>query len=918
MMWHGNASLWKKAAPVASALEYVILGHNDEGGKTGRKLLLFNGALPSLDPRFYAQLIDLEPMPDADGKAGAALVLVDHDGGRMLLAAIQPAVDGSSAYTEHYVFMPADTLAESALQFEQWLAVLPQSSADIDRTLPLLQPPATITVDSETRAENLGRILDELPEDRFDHVLTLLGALVHERGLVIARYPPDFQQRLALIAGLQALMPGRLAARLSFASHAPAKSQHGPRLSFADEVKGAAGWVYDWSSPSVSADVMVHPYIEVLRELWRGDVIELATAIQSLAPLAGSGVESGDLGRELSQIAERYWIDYQVQAPADVVTTEAIVRILDGAAPPSDEMRRQYIRKLLHNALSERDAAAGKRVAEELEKDASLESDLSETFDIMLEDQPDAVYVFIRNRLMNLGVDEAWIPRLQAAARSSLEVAIEEGDVGTLAGWLELIAHEPQTYQLHDILQEAILQARQRAYTDGELGIHLILIAVRRVPEIVNALYQDERLISALESKVRKALQGASAASIEQLIDEKPEYFLLALYHGIQVSDDVLATLPTVKRLWSLYESDERVNLPAVFRPPAAARLLATEASHQMTDEALDFLFESIVACDDRKLIVDTAHHFADRELLFPRLSQALESDVMSLDKVLSVMSVVGGIKSAPPNEVIDAYFSLLDYFQWEPQTQRLMEALSRLMAKHQEARVSYRHLWRLFEACRELETEGATRVSMTHLLLQYGEEEDLSIVVDGLGRIWRQIGLSKALQGALNTWWRHYTHGLSLSQLQRLERELEPQRQLEPQKHILYSVLAMRRWLHSQDPIELAESINTTYTILEHITEAFDAEHIHEIDSHTIRRELDEVGRGLSSEQRHILANNLRNLAHRITKMADRRSKPSLIRSDDSIERQLQHGEANPQGSIDMMKWIAGYLDGAHPHSED
>ena len=903
---------------MASALEYVILGHNLEGGKTGRKLLMFNGTLPSLDPRFYAQLVDLAPMQDADGKAGAALVLVDYDGARMLLAAIQPAADGPMAYTEHYVFMPAGALAESALALERWLGALPRYSADIDSTLPLLQPPAKTTIDGETRAENLGRILDELPDDRLDHVLTLLGAFVHERGLVIVDYPPDFHKRLALIAGLQALLPGRLAAHLSFASQAPAKCQQRPRLSFADEVGSASGWVYDWSAPSVIPDVMDHPYLDVLRALWRGDILDLASEIQNLAGPANSGVASGDLGRELDQIAERYWLDQQVGTPSDEVTTEAIIRILDGAAPPSDETRRQSIRKLLHNALSERDAAAGKRVAEELEKDASLESDLSEIFDAMLEDQPDAVYVFIRNRLMNLGVDDAWIPRLQAAARNSLEVAIEEGDVGTLAGWLELIAHEPQTYKLHDTLQEAILQARQRAYADGELGIHLILIAVRRVPEIVNALYQDEQLINALESKVRKALQQASAASLEQLIDEKSEYFLLALYHGIQVSDEILVTLPTVKRLWSLYESDERVNLPAVFRPPAAARLLATEASHQMTDEALDFLFDSIVAGDDRKLIVDTAHHFADRDLLFPRLSQALENDDIPLDKVQSVMTAVGGIKSAPPHEVIDAYFTLLDYYQWEPQTQRLIEALSRLMAKHQEARVSYRRLWRLFDACQHLETEGATRVSMTHLLLQYGEEEELSVVVEGLGRIWRQIGWSKALQGALNAWWRHYTHNLSLTQLQRLERELEPQRQLEPQKHILYSVLAMRRWLHSQDPVELAESINTTYTILEHITEAFDAEHIHEIDSHTIRRELDEVGRGLSSERRHILANNLRNLAHRITKMAERRSKPSLIRSDDSIERQLQQGEANPQGSIDMMKWIAGYLDGAHAESEE
>ncbi len=904
---------------MASALEYVILGHDHgEDGKKRRKLLMFNGALPSLDPQFYAQLVDLEPMPNPDGGAGAALVLIDYDGERMLLAATQPSADNPTAYTAHYVFIPADALAESALQLERWLAFLPDVSQDVNSALPLLQPPDFTSLESETRAENLQRILDDLPDDSFDHLLTLLGALIHERRLVIAQYPPDFQQRLALIAGIQALIPGPLAARMTFASHAPSRIQHRPQLTFADERNGASAWIYDWSKPQLIAAGMNHPYIDVLRAMWRGSVAALAAEIQSLTQLTDSSGEAGELGRNLERISERYWIDHHVQALADDVATESIIRILDGATPPSDEIRFQYIQKLLHNALSERDAAAGMRVAEELENDASLEGALSEIFDEMLEDQPDAVYVFIRNRLTRLGVDETWIPRLQTAARLSLEVAIEEGDVGTLAGWLELIAHEPQTYQLHDILRQAILLAKQRAYADGELGIHLILIAVRRVPEIVDALYEDEKLINALESNVRIALQNPSAESLEQLIDEKAEYFLLALYHGIEVSDEILVTLPSVRRLWSLYESDQRINLPAVYRPPALTRLLTTEASQQMTEAAVDFLFDHIIACDDRKLIVDAAHHFADRDMLFPRLSGALEDDALPLDKVLSIMNAVSGIKSAPPHELIDTYFTLLDYYQWEPQTQRLIEALSRVMAKHHEIQVSYRHLWRLFDACHELEIEGATRASMTHLLLQYGEEEDLPVVVDGVARIWRQIGWSKALQEALNSWWRNYTHSLSLTQLQRLERELEPQRHLEPQKHILYSVLAMRRWLHNQDPVALAESINRTYTILEHITEAFDAEHIHEIDSHTIRRELDEVGGGLSSEQRHILANNLRNLAHRITQMAQKRSKPSLIRSDDSIERQLQQGEANPQGSIDMMKWIAGYLDGAHPSSEE
>ncbi len=904
---------------MASALDYVILGHkHDESGNIGRKLLLFNGALPSHDSKFYTQLVDLEPMTDADGEAGAALVLVNYDQERMLLASIQPAADKPSAFTEHYVFIPADALPESALQLEQWLAFLPEVSADIDRTLPLLQPPSFVSIDIEARATQLQRLLDEGPADSFDHILTLLGALIHERRLVITGYPPDFKQRLGLISSIQALIPGWPATHLTFASQAPARSLHPPELSFADASDDDSAWVYDWSAPSVIAEVMDHPFIEVLRSVWRGDVLDLAAELQSLARLVVSSVATGALGRDLERIAERFWIDHHVKAPKDDVSTDAIIGVLDGATPPREEIRRLYLKKLLHNALGERDAAAGKRVALELERDASLESAFSEIFDEMLEDQPDSVYVFIRNRLMNLGIDDAWIPRLQAAARNSLEVAIEEGDIGTLAGWLELIAHEPTSYQLSDILREAILRARQRAYADGELGIQLILIAIRRAPEIVDALYQDEQLIKALDANVRAALQNPSAEAIEKLIGEKTEYFLLALFHGLQVSDDCLVTLPTMKTLWDLYESGQRVNLPAVNRPPAVTRLLATEASHQMTDAAVDFLFDRIIAGDDRKLTVDTAHHFADRDLLFPRLSQALESDAVPLDKVLSIMNAIGGIKNAPAQEVIDSYFTLLDYYQWEPQTQRLMEALARVLAKHHEAQVSYRHLWRLFDTCHELEIDGATRVSMKQLLLQYGAEEDPSAVVEGVARIWRQIGMSKALQETVNDWWRNYTHGLSLMQLQGLERELEPQRHLEPQKHILYSVLAMRRWLHSQDPVELADSINTTYTILEHITEAFDAAHIHEIDSRTIRRELDEVGSGLSSEQRHILANNLRNLAHRITQMAEKRSKPSLIRSDDSIERQLQHGEANPHGSIDMMKWIAGYLDGAHPPSDD
>ena len=152
-----------------------------------------------------------------------------------------------------------------------------------------------------------------------------------------------------------------------------------------------------------------------------------------------------------------------------------------------------------------------------------------------------------------------------------------------------------------------------------------------------------------------------------------------------------------------------------------------------MSDDALEILFNRIINCDDRQLIADAIQHFAERELLFPRLTNALESDRLPLDKVLSIMNIVSGIKSAAARDVIDTYFDLLDYYQWIPPTQRMMESLARMMAKHHEVQVSYRNLWKLFDSCHELQIEGAARVSISQLVLQYAEEEDLTVVVDGI-----------------------------------------------------------------------------------------------------------------------------------------------------------------------------------------
>ena len=899
-------------------LDYVILGHDqDDQGQERRKLLLFNGALPSLDPQFFTRLIEIEPLIDAAGAGQTGLALIEYDGPQMMLAVNQPALDRPGTFTDHYIFIQAELLAESADQFESWLAYLPRATGDLDLTLPLLREPLFTAIDEATRAANLDRLLGHIPDGDFEVSLSLLGALIDERQLIISGCPADLGQRLAIIAGIQALLPSRLAGHITFASNGPCRGARLPQLAFAEDNSDCDTWSVDWRDPQVVGEAPAHPYLDVLRLLWAGEPAALAADIQRMTLPDFAPGRPFDLAADLRQLAERFWVDHRVRV-GDEVDTQVMISILEGAESPSKNLRRIYVEKLLRNALDNRDSTAGRWVAEEMERDEELDAALAGLIEEMLEDQPDAVYVFIRNRLINLGVEERWLPRLHAAAGSSLDVAIEEGDVGTLAGWLELIAHEPQTYQLHDILKQGIRSAAKRAYSDGDLGIQLILIAARRVPEIVDALYGDEGLIGALPIKVRAALRGASPSTIDSLIDDKPEHFLLALYHGVSESDDLLVSLEGARRLVNLAEAEPRANLPAVYRAPALIRLLATKASHQLSEAAVDVLLRYILHTDDRQFIAKAMQHLVDSDLLFPRLESALEQDDLSLGKVLSVMNAVSAIPNAAPQEVIACYFSLLDYYQWEPQTQHLIEALARLLAKHHEVQVSYRHLWTLFDACQALQSEAATRVVMTQLMVQFDTEEDLNVVVAGMARIIRQIAFSKSLQDSANDWWRRYTHDSAMPQLQRLQRELDAQRHLEEQKHIIKTVVAMRRWLHSRRPTELAEAINTANIMLEHITEAFDGASLSDTDPHTIRREVDGLSGDLSSEQRHILATNLRSLAIRITQMAENRSKPSLMRSDDSIDRQLMHGEANPQGSVDMLKWIAGYLDGAHPQNSD
>lgn len=902
---------------MTTTLEYVILGHvtNADPNNKDFELLAYSEGIPSQDVTLYQTLVNLTPMPIADEHQSQSIAMVAYELQTAILARSHYQQGNLDLPVYQYILIPYDILSGIGGRLTPLVTLvntpIPIYSASHNAVPPLILP-TIATGNLNIRVVQIERLISDLLANRFQLALTLLGAIIHERRLLIRNFPMDLEQRIDLIQGLRMLLPSAAAMRMSFTSYCTTLRNGTPLVAFADNMDDTGRWVFDWNEPQVISAVLEHPYIQLLQSLWKNEISDLVTDIKPMDILSLSFVHDNQFEDNLINLTERFELDLQVRQ-GDSVETEMMIHALESDAAPQGRLRYQYIERLLQNALNNRDTVAGKRVAQELNRDANLEESLSGLFDEMLESQPDTVYVFIRNRLNHFGVDERWLPRLQVAATLSLDVAIDDGDIPTLASWLELIAREPQAYELDGVLKRGILAAQPRAHEDGELGIRLILIAARRVPDILETLYQDDVLMSALPSHVGTALRYKTVESLDILVDAEPEYFLLALSHALQTSDEQLVTTHAIRRLWSLYISDDKFNLPRLYQPNSLIRLIGTQSSHLMMDNAIDSLLGLIIEANDNDLFIDMTTHLANRDILFPRLSNQLQTHHQSFDQVLTLLNWVADIENVLPRDVINTYFELLDYWEWDISTQPMIESVARSLVQNPSLTISPRHQWKLFEACNILKIESSSRVAMNQLLQQFTQDDTIESVVTDIVRVHKQLAWSKPLQATFNAWWRGYTQSRSLVQLQRLDRELEAHRSLESQRQILQTTIAMRRLLGTHDLVEFAEAINAAYSILESITDAFDKDQLTEIDSTTIRDELDAISGDLPADERYILAKNLRELAQSITKMADNRSKPSIMKSDEAIDRQFMHGEVNPQGSIDIMKWMAGYLGGTH-----
>jgi hypothetical protein len=615
-------------------------------------------------------------------------------------------------------------------------------------------------------------------------------------------------------------------------------------------------------------------------------------------------------------VEDRQALDERVLAGEDI-SGEELMAALTGESPPQDALLQLYAVRVLQYALNQRDTEAASILAHLMDTYPELDEALNQRLDKALETQPDAVYAFIRTR-MNEGADVRWLPRLRQAAEHSLQVANQDGDIETILNWLTLIAREPATYGLGDVLHEAILEARERAHQDSELARQLILFAAKRDPAALDVLLADENLVAILPDNSGRLLREYEGDPLALLQKRGIEIFLVAMARAARVASGTLFTSLTIAQVWAIYRDGMTAGLPLVWQPyTILSDLIARSAD--LTDDALETLLTLIAGEKRDDWFHEVVQQMGERTLLVAMIATSLHRSQRTPDDILTLIGKAVSDGDLTQQQALDIYIALANLWEWPKSALPAIEQIGRMLKQQASLTIPTDALWRLLDIAADGKIEQAARAATRRLTSEFELIEDETQLTDDLLRLWSQAQWSASTRQLVIDWWRDFIRSRHLTQLQRLDKALEGKRVLEELRAIIQTALAFRRMLGHRSLKEFSEAINTAFGVLDDLAESFEAtaKRPVNLDQSTLRAELDARDGELPPHERQVLANNLKELAQLIAAMGDSRSKANLIRRGDDLDRDLMSGEQTPHSAVDAMKWLAGYWAGAQEKEE-
>jgi hypothetical protein len=815
----------------------------------------------------------------------------------------------------HYILLPRQALlhlgdVDSLLKlFEQ---AIPHYSASNTVLEPLHLPlPVTWTMDKGVAL--LKTLLDNLANGDMRRLLLILGAAL-DKGVIIRNFKANAQARLQLVRGLLLLLPAPARPYLTFTTNTNSLDGILPRIVFSDvESDTEEHWQIDWQNPIFHDVLFFHPYIAHLYRIWDDDMIALVRTVRNFDVLASFLMRNQGLDLGLTAVVQRHQLDLAV-LHGEAVKTEALMTVLQDKMPLEDDLRLRYMRVLLKKHFESRDPKEAHVLVQQLENYPPLDSQLKADFDEALETQPDALYALARVQLGNEEKnDEKWLKRLHQSAENSLQIAIQSSDSETIFSWLTLLAREPSRYALGDILYDGILAASNYASTDNNLAQGLLILAVKRQVDALPGLLENGDLLATLPELIQAALCDYDSAAIDALANESRELFLLALHRAAIEKSPCISPM-AIRHLWVIHTQQKTNTLPSQSRPLALIQALAH--NHEaLLEGALANLLTLMLIDGQDKLFFEIVPPLVKAGVLPKILVEALAQSERLVEDILAIVNTLHSNNWLAPQQTVDTYTFLLTERNWDIESLPLIEQLARTLNQYADTDTTTGALWKLAELSGEPKNEQMLRAAIRRLLDDIGDMITENQVLDSLLRLRKAAQWSSTGRAVIVRWWRAYTREQNLVQLQKLDKALDAKRNNNDLRSIVQTTIALRRVI-TGSLAEFADSINQTYRILQALSEGFDpSEKL--VDSATIRGELDARMEELPSDVRHVLATNLKELAQLVTTLSDNRSKPSLIRSDESVERQLVTGEQQPQSAIDVMRWLSGYLDGVQKDTE-
>lgn len=901
------------------SLDRIVYGNLRAHEANADGLMGLTENLSTQDGVLWRGLTSLQPMPGDTPAVTRALGLFAGPGDGFVFACTYLRDGDPQLPIYEYVLVGREVLAALAGNLQPLVALfrdpLPPDYPFISPIEPVEIPDPTLWTPQERRT-CIDALIDNDPA-QMPRAFALLGVSLHERGLLIYGFPGDAEARVRLIQGLMALLPAQVRPDLTFSTNRHEHTSTHARVVFAERSVTSGRWAADWEAQIFPpAEAQSSPYVQHLQALWNGEVSELLQQIDHMEAIATNITVDKNLQATLASIAERHTLDSRVMAGEDV-PFDAIKMALK-EAPPQGELKHTYATRLLRHALEARDTDAAMIVADLMDADPTLDTALYDLLNDALQTQPDAVYAFIRARL-SAALDERWLERLKTAALASLQIAITDGDSETVVNWLRLVAREPAAYELTDIVHNSILAAQERARTDPELAQGLVVLAVRRDPAAAETLMADEALMAILPNNLGRALRDFDGDPIALLQAHGIETLMAALARAARDQHPAMFTPIAVEQLWAVYGGTQTVSASSKQAAEQIVNGWVSEGAGWLTADALETLLMLVLRDRRDDLFHQLTRPLAAREDFVPLLAGALHHSGRTTDTLALIAQIVA-VGDLTQQGVVDLYIALLDLSDWDRNALPMMAQLARAVQQSPTISVPDDVLWQLLTVAAETKDELIARVISRRITTELETVEDDAVLAEDLRQLVEQIQWNSHVRGQLMAWWRSFARAQSLSRLQKLDKIFDGSRALDELRTVVQSLIAFRKMLGKRALSRFAEDISVAFAVLQSLAESYDpsSKRTGGFEAATIRAELDARLEELSPHELKILANNFKELAQLIGGMGDNRSKATLIRRSDDVDRQLITGEQQPHSAVDALKWMAGYLSGMHEKPEE